>query len=78
LPWVSRISPETAVFVVLSFEGPDPYSQAVDSHAHPTTCARRWPGAATKTHLFFVGDPSLPNEERRIGGRYISTAGASG
>lgn len=66
-----NISPETAVFVILSFEGPDPYSQAGGLGTRIHNLAGALADLGFETHLFFVGDPDLPDEERRNDGRYI-------
>ncbi|MDY6918363.1 MAG: glycosyltransferase [Chloroflexota bacterium] len=59
------IRPDNTEFVILSFEGPDGYSLAgglgVRVNHLSTTLARM----GFPTHLFFVGDPHLPGEQRR-------------
>lgn len=59
------IRPENTEFVILSFEGPDGYSLAGGlgvrvNHLSTTLAKMGFP-----THLFFVGDPHLPAEQRR-------------
>lgn len=66
-----RISPETTVFVVLSFEGPDPYSQAGGLGTRIHNLCEGLAGLGYETHLYFIGDPNLPGEERFVGGKYI-------
>jgi glycosyltransferase involved in cell wall biosynthesis len=55
------------VFHVLSFEGPDPYSRAggVASRINGLTAALA--AAGFETHLWFVGDPSLPGHQPTAG-----------
>ncbi len=52
-------------FHVLSFEGPDAYSRAGGIASRITGLTRALADAGHPTHLWFVGDPSLPGEERR-------------
>jgi len=58
-----RISPAQTVFVVLSFEGPDLYSQTGGLGVRVTGLSRALAEAGFETHLFFVGDPDLPSVE---------------
>ena len=59
----TRIEPDTTVFVILSFEGPDIYSQAGGLGVRVTELAESLADQGYETHLVFVGDPSLPGEE---------------
>lgn len=52
------------VFVILSFEGPDRYSQVGALSSRVTDLARALSALGFETHLFFVGDPGLPGHER--------------
>lgn len=67
----TKISPETTIFIALSFEGPDPYSQAGGLGTRMNNLCESLAEQGYETHLFFVGDPSLPGEESRVGGRYV-------
>lgn len=57
------IVPDNAQFVLLSFEGPDRYSQAGGLGTRVTELARALAQAGYATHLVFIGDPSLPAVE---------------
>ncbi|MDB4875515.1 MAG: hypothetical protein JWM41_1961 [Gemmatimonadetes bacterium] len=57
------------VFTLVSFEGTDPYSQAGGLGVRVSGLARTLVRMDYQTHLFFVGDPSLPGEEHTDGGR---------
>jgi glycosyltransferase involved in cell wall biosynthesis len=57
------------VFVLLAFEGPDAYSQAGGLGVREKELSRVLAGLGYETHLFFIGDPSLPGEETQLGGR---------
>ena len=63
------ISPDNAVFVVMSFEGPDQYSRAGGLGVRVTQLSEALAGAGFETHVLFVGDPDLPPEEVRGDGR---------
>ncbi|MGH2409003.1 MAG: glycosyltransferase family 4 protein, partial [Chloroflexota bacterium] len=65
----SRIDPEHAVFVILSFEGPDIYSQAGGLGVRVTELADALAEEGYETHLIFIGDPSLPSYERKRDGK---------
>jgi len=66
-----NITPSSAIFVLLSFEGPDPYSQAGGLGTRMNNLAEALAGLGFETHLFFIGDPELPGEERLVNGKYI-------
>lgn len=51
-------------FHILSFEGPDLYARAGGIATRITGLARALADAGFDTHLWFVGDPDLPGEER--------------
>ena len=57
------ITPDNAQFVVLSFEGPDRYSQAGGLGTRVTELSRALAQAGFTTHLIFIGDPALPSVE---------------
>ncbi len=66
-----RVSPATADIAIVSFEGPDRYSTVGGlatrvSDLVPALVERGY----SVTHVF-VGDPSLPREERRGGARLV-------
>ncbi len=65
------ITAANSVFVLVSFEGPDLYSQAGGLGVRIATLADSLAQAGFVTHLFFVGDPKLPGEEHRHDGRLI-------
>ena len=66
-----KITPQTAIFVLLSFEGPDPYSQAGGLGTRVHNLCESLAEQGYETHLFFVGDPELPGEEAIVGGKYV-------
>lgn len=57
------ITPDNAQFVILSFEGPDRYSQAGGLGTRVTELSRALAQAGFTTHLIFIGDPNLPSIE---------------
>lgn len=65
------ITPEGSVFVLVTFEGPDPYSQAGGLGVRMAGLARTLADAGFETHMFFIGDPDLPGEEAQVNGRLI-------
>lgn len=68
---MQQITAANSVFVLVSFEGPDLYSQAGGLGVRIATLADSLAHAGYETHLFFIGDPKLPGEERRHDGRLI-------
>ncbi|HEX6350371.1 MAG TPA: glycosyltransferase family 4 protein [Candidatus Dormibacteraeota bacterium] len=60
---------DSTIFAVLSFEGPDVYSQAGGLGVRAKELSRALAAAGYETHLFFVGDPDLPAEEEGVEGR---------
>ena len=64
-------TPDRAVFVVVSFEGPDPYSQAGGLGVRVSGLVETLADMEYETHLFFIGDPGLPGEECVRGGRLM-------
>lgn len=54
-------------FVVLSFEGPDPFSTAGGVGVRVSGLTQALAAAGYPVRLFFVGDPRLPGVERRHG-----------
>jgi glycosyltransferase involved in cell wall biosynthesis len=55
--------PDQTVFVILSFEGPDVYSQAGGLGVRVKGLSRSLAQVGYETHLYFYGDPDLPGEE---------------
>ncbi len=64
-----EFTPENTVFVSLSFEGPDQYSQAGGLGVRVTELDTALAMQGFETHLVFVGDPTLPGREERADGR---------
>jgi glycosyltransferase involved in cell wall biosynthesis len=64
-----NFTPQSTVFAVLSFEGPDEYSQAGGLGVRVKGLSRTLAQLGYETHLFFCGDPDLPGEETHEGGR---------
>lgn len=63
--------PSNTTFALLSFEGPDVYSQAGGLGVRARELSRALAELGFETHLYFVGDPDRPSEERFLGGRLI-------
>ena len=63
------LNPENTTFIVVSFEGPDPYSQAGGLGIRVTGLVRELAESGYPTHLFFIGDPHLAGQEQRIDGK---------
>lgn len=68
---IGRINPDSAIFVIVAFEGPDPYSQAGGLGVRMTGLARTLVSQGYETHHFFIGDPSLPGEEHLLDGQLV-------
>jgi glycosyltransferase involved in cell wall biosynthesis len=62
-------TPDRTVFVLLSFEGPDLYSQAGGLGVRVKGLSRSLARLGYETHLYFCGDPNLPGEETLEAGR---------
>lgn len=67
----SVLTPDSTVFCLLSFEGPDRYAQAGGLGVRITHLAEALARRGFQTHVFFVGDPDAPGEETRLDGRLI-------
>jgi glycosyltransferase involved in cell wall biosynthesis len=65
---VFRPVPDQVEFLLLSFEGPDPYSQAGGLGVRITNMANWLACAGYQTHLLFIGSPDLPGRESRLDG----------
>ena len=61
----TAIDDQNTEFVILSFEGPDPYSQAGGLGVRVSNLAATLAERGHVTHLMFVGDPHLPGVEMR-------------
>ena len=61
--------PAQTVFVLLSFEGPDVYSQAGGLGVRVKGLSRALAQMGYPTYLYFCGDPGLPGEDVLEGGR---------
>ena len=77
-------SPADTIFAVLSFEGPDIYSQAGGLGVRVKELSRALADSGYETHLFFVGDPAKPGVETERGvtlhrwGQWISKSHPGG
>src|SRR3954453_7249842 len=58
------LTPDDTEFVVLSFEGPDPYCRAGGLGVRATELAKALAERGFTTHFYFVGDPAAAGEER--------------
>ena len=63
----ASITPENTTFVILSFEGPDPYSSAGGLGVRITNLSQTLAKLGFATHLFFIGDPAGRREETANG-----------
>jgi glycosyltransferase involved in cell wall biosynthesis len=61
--YTNRLLPHQAEFVLLSFEGPDPYSQAGGLGVRVTNIAQCLASQGYLTHLLFIGSPDMPGNE---------------
>ena len=64
-----RFDPQSTLFAILSFEGPDVYSQAGGLGVRAKELSRALAQLGFETHLFFVGDPEGAAEEQLVEGR---------
>jgi glycosyltransferase involved in cell wall biosynthesis len=64
-----QLLPNQVEFVLLSFEGPDPYSKAGGLGVRITNLAHYLSSLGFQTHLIFVGSPDLPGMEEQLNGR---------
>jgi glycosyltransferase involved in cell wall biosynthesis len=56
-------------FVILSFEGPDQYSHAGGLGSRVSGLSNALAAEGFETHLFFIGEPSLPGHEIKENGK---------
>jgi glycosyltransferase involved in cell wall biosynthesis len=62
---MARLTPGNAEIAIVSFEGPDEYARAGGLAVRVRDLSQTLAGAGFRTHLFFIGDPSLPAVEER-------------
>lgn len=62
--YLPTLTPDNTEFVVLSFEGPDPYCRAGGLGVRVTELTRALAARGFDTHLYFVGDPEAPTEQQ--------------
>lgn len=67
----SDINVDNTVFIVLSFEGPDLYSQAGGLGVRVTHLSQTLAKEGFTTDLFFIGDPNLAGKEISQDGKLI-------
>lgn len=67
--YATRPLPCQVEFILLSFEGPDPYSQAGGLGVRITNIAQCLSTLGYRTHLIFIGSPDLPGHEVLCDGR---------
>ncbi|MCL5035819.1 MAG: glycosyltransferase [Chloroflexi bacterium] len=65
----SVFTPENSIFILISFEGPDRYSNAGGLGVRMTELSRALAENGFSTYLYFVGDPNLPDMETDLSGR---------
>ncbi len=63
------LAPDGTLFILVSFEGPDPYSQAGGLGVRMTGLAHALVDLEYETHQFFIGDPDLPPVQTGADGR---------
>lgn len=63
------LTADNTLFVIVSFEGTDPYSQAGGLGVRISGLVDTLASSDYETHLFFIGDPALPPVETRLDGR---------
>ncbi len=63
-----RLLPDQVEFILLSFEGPDPYSKAGGLGVRITNLAHFLSSSGFQTHLIFIGSPDLPGLEVYLNG----------
>src|SRR3982074_1315869 len=62
------LEPEQTTVILLSFEGPDEYSQAGGLGVRGKELSRALAERGFETPLFFAGDPNLPPDARSLDG----------
>lgn len=66
-----QIQPDNTIFVLISFEGPDPYSLAGGLGVRVSELSEALAVAGYESHLIFVGAPDAPAEEVLDDGRHL-------
>jgi len=66
-----NIAPDNTVFVIISFEGRDPYSLAGGLGVRVANLSETLADMGFPVHVFFIGDPRLPGEEVCPGGKLV-------
>jgi glycosyltransferase involved in cell wall biosynthesis len=67
----SLITPQNAVFVIISLEGPDRYSLAGGLGVRVSELSKALAEAGFQTHLYFIGDPNEKPEEQLLDGKLV-------
>jgi glycosyltransferase involved in cell wall biosynthesis len=62
---MARLTPANAEVAMVSFEGPDEYARAGGLAVRVRDLSETFAAEGYRTHLFFIGDPSLPAVEER-------------
>jgi glycosyltransferase involved in cell wall biosynthesis len=65
--YLPTLTPRNTEFVLLSFEGPDPYCRAGGLGVRVTELSRALAERGFNTHLYYVGDPDAPPREAADG-----------
>ena len=65
------ITTENTVFIIVSFEGRDPYSLAGGLGVRVANLSETLADMGFPVHVFFIGDPKLPGEEVSPDGRLV-------
>ena len=63
------LDPNQTIFVILSFEGPDAYSQVGGLGVRVKGLSRSLARMGFTTYLYFCGDPDLPGTAEEEGGK---------
>lgn len=66
-----NINADNTIFVLLSFEGPDPYSLAGGLGVRMINISQILTHMGFPTHFFFIGDPKLKGEDPIKGSRLV-------
>lgn len=64
IDFLPELNPDNTEFVILSFEGPDPYCRAGGLGVRMTELTRTLASRGFDTHYYFIGDPEAPAVER--------------
>jgi glycosyltransferase involved in cell wall biosynthesis len=65
---LTRLTPQTAEFVMLSFEGPDRYSLIGGLGVRATELSTTLAEMGFRVRFYFIGDPAFSHSESHIGG----------